>query len=225
MPNSGHALFSPSAAHRWVRCPASVALTQRAYELRPELAQEHKPAAEEGTFAHQVVEQCLLHRRTVREELGWLGTSELLQLQEFVDWVLKQPGVLYVEERVAIHEPHCWGTADVIVVGPKLIVADLKFGRVPVLAHGNIQLQAYAYGAMKRFAPDVEHVTLAIFQPRRRTGGAPLDIWETDRQTIEQTAKTLKQAIDAGTSQNAFVARGPHCEYCPARGVVCPLHP
>lgn len=55
-----HALLSPSGAHRWMRCPGSIALSQG-------LPDEETEYAAEGTFAHAVAAHCLTHKLDARQ--------------------------------------------------------------------------------------------------------------------------------------------------------------
>lgn len=64
-PNNGHALFSPSSAHRWLHCFASVAM--ESIVARDEGDTTH---ADEGTAAHFLAEWCLTHDKPAAEFIG-----------------------------------------------------------------------------------------------------------------------------------------------------------
>jgi hypothetical protein len=67
-----HALLSPSAAHRWMHCPASVARAHGEPEQRSEFAQE-------GTAAHMLCEHVMLTGAEPRKFLGgvvWLTANQ-----------------------------------------------------------------------------------------------------------------------------------------------------
>ena len=51
----GHAVLSPSSAHRWIACPGSVALVATAGA--PDTG---SVSADEGTAAHEMAERILL---------------------------------------------------------------------------------------------------------------------------------------------------------------------
>ena len=167
MPDS-HALLSPSGAHKWMRCPGSLALEA----TQPKST---SAAADEGTRAHELAEAIL------KGGDGWtpLGDVDL----EMLDYVLRytdavkamaEGNELFVEERIDFSQlvgvENSFGTSDAVVVaGTELQIHDLKYGRgVKVFAEHNEQLQIYALGALEQFSllAEFETVRLVIHQPR-----------------------------------------------------------
>lgn len=178
---SEHARLSPSSAHRWMRCAASVI----AETSHPDTSSEF---ADEGTAAHFLASECLEQQKAARDYLGqtiavaretvthWVpaggghhAKARLFKVddematnvQAYLDSVREYAllGELMVEQRVEfsgyVGVPDQFGTSDAVVLdaeGEELQVHDLKYGRgVKVNAERNEQLMLYALGALCEF--------------------------------------------------------------------------
>lgn len=235
---SEHARLSPSAAHRWINCPGSLALE----ESLPKRDDEDNEFAAEGTAAHELASWALLQEKNCNEFVGktttngWKITQAMAEdTQKYVDDVHRyaEGHMLLVEQKVdfseAIGVEKSFGTSDAIVVsadGEELGVHDLKFGRgIQVYAERNEQMMLYALGALNNFGMlgDFTRVELVIHQPRLNY----LDEWECDVEELLEFAKKAKQAALIATRESAVVNRDmlvpgeKQCLFCRAKAI-CP---
>ena len=170
-----HAKLSPSSAHRWTRCTASIK-AESAYE------DTGSTYAQLGTAMHEVGERCLLNKMDASEFIGEevegvvVDKENAEAVQQYVDYVnrivAETGGELHVEVRLDLSSiaPDTFGTSDVVILdtkGKNIIIVDYKNGRNPVSAVNNEQMKLYALGAYNDFGfiHDFEHVEMHIVQP------------------------------------------------------------
>ena len=234
-----HALLSPSSAHRWMTCPASVGMCRNIAHPPP------SPYAVEGTLAHELAAALLLMdddtlrddyrlrgwatpRRidAVRESIAAAGLDPVVierDVTRYVEHVHSLGGTLTVERPIDIAsvtgEVGACGTADAVVVdGDTLHVVDLKMGHEPVGAAMNEQLGIYAAALLSEL-PDITTVTLTIVQPRLDR----VDTWTTARDLIELFACDVASAAAEALAclnepQGHQVPSAQACRYCQAHG-------
>lgn len=220
-----HALLSPSASGRWLKCTPSVRFC------------EHIPArtsdsAKEGTTAHEIAEMTLRARwaglATLAEHPE--GNMEMLTHAEgYADYILdtaaKMAGApeLGVEKRVEVgsYAPECYGTVDAYLYsreGGELHVIDYKYGRgVKVDALRNTQMRVYALGLVDEiefFGDAVRVISMTIYQPR-------LDNVTTDTISVEELKRWAETELTprarmAYNGEGDYVPGG-HCVFCPGR--------
>lgn len=175
----GHSLLSPSGAHRWLVCPASVPLTAN-------MPDEESDYALEGTLAHAWAE-ALLKGKVKAEDDPPFTADELALCKEkkfdlsdmrdhvnfYADLVRNIGGDLFVEHHLDIEaitgEDGAAGTADCVAIkDTTLYVIDLKYGREKVEAVDNPQLAIYGRAALNSFfmIQDITDVHMIIVQPR-----------------------------------------------------------
>ena len=218
----------PSAASRWIACPASVRLSKDIPE------QPSGDAAMAGTAIHALAETCYLLDDKPQNSLGatvegvvmaqWhvdMAQQHLDAILEIEDFVGAEN--VWVEERVLYAD---WpeillrGTADVIAANSyTLIIADLKTGANYVNEDSD-QLKIYALAAiLSKCLFDIEEVELRIVQPR--AGGVRIH-----RMSIDDLKKWEKEVLLPALKAVADDTAKPTpsekaCQYCPAK-LTCP---
>lgn len=216
-----HSRFGASAAHRWMRCPASI-------QASAGLPNPSSPAAAEGTMLHEVAANMLCNMpyeyiltseqmdvvmayfHAVQDEIAtmeWNGDVEMFVEQKF---------------KLPIH-PEFWGTADaVLVAGKSLRVIDLKAGagvavEVDYAGKINPQLGIYALGALSTLPwqqqEKIDDVEIIVVQPR--LGG--IKRRKVARIELDILAEEMLAAAALAEEPTAPFNAGSWCKFCLAR--------
>jgi hypothetical protein len=236
-----HARWSPSSAHRWRRCKASI---NAEYGLPDKVGRE----AAEGTIFHTYAELALSlgidpgYFPTGAEEI--VDGHKVAYNDEMIDHMRRGieyikfkmgehgnvPVILMVEQRVKIEpwtgEPGGFGTSDVCIIFPTLriiLVFDWKYGKVVVSPVENDQLSLYALGCWTSFAgeifdwdPSDIHVEFIIWQPRVPGGGGS---WPTTMEALLAEGAKIRQDAEETRDPNAPYTPGTkQCNYCKFAG-------
>ncbi len=238
---SAHSSIGPSAAERWLACPASVPMSAKCPP------QPTSYTAAEGSVAHKLAEQLL---RGEVDEMGLMARigdvvkqdgQDVTIIEEMVEGArlyketvdadyLKlcedgKPATIQrlIEQRVDLKsiDPDLWGTADYLLFqkGHRLTVYDYKFGQGKAVSPTeNAQAGLYGLGAMESIAGTVfDEVELVIVQPR--AGGVKR--WVAPHGWLALHKQRAASAIKESRGPNPTIKAGDHCRWCPAQSV-CP---
>lgn len=174
-----------------LNCPASTMI-----QAVIPLSRKNSKEAEEGTFAHKVLEHCLtleyyygveynvslvceeLYAREISKPYLSLGLQEVAlhvgNTLEFISEVVsrhKNP-IIYSEVKLPMPDGVADGSADVVIVWEDIkhvAVIDFKYGQHIKVPASSKQLRAYGASAMKVF--QAATVEVHIYQPRMSDGG------------------------------------------------------
>ncbi len=243
-----HSTLSPSAAHRWVKCPGSVALEAKAPKPRPS---EH---AAEGTVAHDLAEKYASGKLDSLELMGKVGEIvkqdgyEIEITDEMVDGAIEYGDAVEADRKMLLNDdrpahvqvqfekrvtaksidPDVWGTADSLVYrkGHKLIVRDYKFGKgVQVDVEENEQLCVYAVGAMDDLdCWAFEEIEIVIHQPRGEHADGAERRWSADRAWFEEFRDRMKKAVAEARKPDAQLESGAWCRWCKGQAFCSERH-
>lgn len=230
---AAHSPLGASAAHRWLNCPASVALIATLAE------QPETPDMRAGTAAHEVAEKCLrsgTDADTYIDETvnGHCITEEdACAVQVYLDWfreLTRDGRAEHVSIERSFHlaklDAQFWGRNDCSAYIPEertLYVGDYKHGvGMYVSPVDNKQLKYYGLGALLAHPmTPIERVVLAIVQPRSYQDGDGVRMWQTTPLELMEYGLELRAAAKATREPNAPYVCGEYCETCPAAGA-CP---
>ena len=232
-----HSKKSPSSAHRWRPCPASV----REEEGLPDTAGEE---AIQGTVFHDYAADCAELGLEPHHLVGDRMMCEDGKYRPFTEEMARKmlPGLdmiwsladapkakLYVEVRLDLSRwlgPNEFGTSDAAIVNvpqKKLAVFDWKWGAgVPVSPDHNDQAILYTLGVWATIAedqfegadPEEIEVSIIIEQPRAPGGGG---IWVTTMAEILSEGEKIK--ADAMLAETPDAPHNPgekQCKFCKA---------
>lgn len=242
-----HARLGPSAAHRWISCPASIRLVEQ-MEARAGSLDTGSVWAEEGTAAHTVAEIVASYRlgkiTEAMLEVGlsvlkgewdaapWLNgrdigeaITEMIEHGQFYADVIAQEmsrqgaTEIHLELKVDPDVPGVWGTGDCVVIGPdEVAVIDYKYGEgVKVDAPGNEQLMLYGLGGVEADLLGMAKTVRVIIVQPRLDH---VSVWETTvAELVQWREDVARPAAALAMSDDApFGPSEEACRFCPARG-------
>lgn len=228
-----HAIYAPSAAHRWMVCPASVKATANI----PSFSSVY---AAEGTVAHHVLEHALIGSRPAAHYIGdiidveiegkpssLIVTKEMAEaVQVCLDYlrpIIENADEYHAEQRVTLElfgAAGCYGTCDftaIVSVAGRIIVVDYKHGAgVGVDVIGNPQLRIYALGTLLKLGRlhGVTHIQTTIVQPRFPHADGPIRSHTYTLAELMDFGADVLDAIERCEADNPPYVPGDHCKWC-----------
>ena len=246
---SAHAKLSPSARHRWGKCPGSVRMEAQYPE-----GGTSSPAAVDGTHSHTLLEYCVKRLIagldgkaeafvgvTLKDDDGEFTVdaaraervefameyirSRVADLQGFHGVTVK------AEERVdpkyLLGRDDLSGTVDVQLINSEVLeIIDYKDGMGVVEAANNPQLEQYMFGTLAPFyekgLPVPQRLRMTIIQPKLREKGlAGINYYETSTNIFIEKFQQLLDEANATDAKDAPLIPGEvQCRYC-AHGGNC----
>jgi uncharacterized protein DUF2800 len=232
-----HAPLGPSAAERWLTCPASVHAStlvshrESAYALEGTTAHLLANIEAEYAFGCRPWEDYELARILWYADAKAAGYDVEAMQEHAAGYVAflqeltaaeEEPGVAaFFEQLVMTGVEDCWGTADAILLGHnRLYIVDYKYGAgVKVSPANNPQLRLYGLGALNAFGDildETHEVILSIYQPRAGGGST---VTETAFDLRTWRTNVVVPAAQATRDPDArFVPSQEACRWCPVAG-------
>lgn len=224
-----HALLSPSASSRWLKCTMSIPLSENYPDTTSQFA-------EEGTQAHELAEweaRTLLELPTEGDKPQAADEDMARHAKDYALYIKEQLtsewDKVYLEERLHLKttlgttpmKGLCFGTADCVIVGADGIIhiIDFKYGKgVEVSAEHNAQMMMYATMALSMFSRDfaeqVSGFKLHIYQPRIGN----ISTWQISKDELQMWyALSVLPAITSILRQDYYAQAGDHCRWCKHR--------
>ena len=208
---SSHSRMSPSSAHRWLTCTASVKLIE---SLPPKKRNTSSKYALDGIKAHKEAEK-LIERYKLAELPPELDTPTDPHIVKYYNYVrgLSYNCVTAVEKRVTYFADQ-GGTLDFLAYNAgsrTLCIVDLKYGKgVKVFSRDNEQMKLYALGALNEYS-EVDRVYMHIFQPRADNTNWALitkeELLEFEREVKDTIERIERDDVETKPSASA-------CRFC-----------
>jgi len=234
-----HAKYNASSAYRWIACPGSVALSERAPKLPP------NKWALDGTEAHELLDYALKNKMRDAWEASIMADriakdthpdagERIDSVQQALDYIWDimdayEDAIMYVEHKFEfptnVAPGQAYGTCDCVIYVPSLsllFVCDYKHGMGLVEVEENEQALYYGTGAVLGSGHmQADTIGLVIIQPRPSHAEGRIRSSFVDRSRLEQFVNEVDAAIVVAQAPDAPRIPGPHCRYCPAN-TICP---
>jgi hypothetical protein len=215
-----HAKLSASSSDRWMNCPGSIQLSEKA---PPQVESAY---AAEGTLAHECLEILL----TTPSEIPVRFTEEMHNYaKDAVETIFNMTPLgaeIIAEQKVDLSfiEPDMFGTLDCAIIEHfgTLKIIDYKYGAgYAVSPVGNSQLLYYALGIAHLYDYNFKDIELVIIQPRAFYPDGRVRSWKCSMDYLHKFAEILIQAVQRTKEERPPINPGNWCKWCPA-AVICP---
>lgn len=231
---SGHALLSPSGAHRWIACPPSARWEEK---IRAAEGETSSDSADEGTLAHALAELKLKHfLKQVDDDAYAVALKAIKEVtyydsdmnnytdeyvtrvkEKYAEAVERDEGAaMELEQKLDFSQyvPGGFGRSDVVIIADGTMeIIDFKYGKnVAVSALSNPQLRLYALGALKEnsWLYKIDDVRMTIIQPRN--GGESSDKLMVSE--LKAWAGSLRDIVKDAYNGTGEYRAGEHCKFC-----------
>ena len=209
---SDRSLYSPSQLERINLCPASVQASEKEHTRLGTM--KHKTMAEilTGKIDQKDINLKPEEKEQITYCLDYLHTLQKDEL--YTQWVEEQVSLAHLDL------PEIYGTADLILeTYDTLHIIDWKFGvGIKVYADHNLQLIAYALGALKKVLIKQKlKIKVHIVQP----GLDHIDVCEYTPDSLLPYLEKLKETVAAAKEKNPKFNPGEiQCQWCKV-GATC----
>ncbi len=221
-----HSKFSASGSDRWLNCPGSVALSEKAPP------QKESVYALEGTDAHTCLEFIMKNKRPytaasmLTKQYPTSMVDHALKCYEQIKSLVPQGAELLCETKVELDfvEPGMFGTVDAAIVElfGVLWVIDYKYGAGRMVSpEGNTQAIYYALGIAHKYNFNFAKIRLAIAQPRVIHKDGFFRTWDMEVPELMKWTGIFKKGVEACKEPNPPFNPGRWCYFCPAQDI-CP---
>lgn len=221
-----HAKFSASGSERWLNCPGSIALSEKAPP------QKESSYAKEGTDAHTCLEIIMKNSKpyTAAEMLKKKHPDDMVRhaLKTFdqIKGIVPKGAELLCETKVSLEfvEPGMFGTVDSAIVElfGTLWVIDFKYGAGKLVSpEKNTQMIYYGLGIAFKYNFNFAKIRLAIVQPRIAHKDGFFRSWDMEVEDLMKWTTKFKEGVDACKDPFAPLKPGRWCFFCPAQSI-CP---
>jgi hypothetical protein len=232
-----HLKFGGSSAARTVGCAAWLSLSDDMPKR-----DGSNPAADTGTMLHNCMEELYTNEtQTPEKQLAARRSHKGQELTQELIVSKLVPAIGAIEDLMGEHtvndfklEPFVkidddiGGSIDFIGLSDDkktVVVADYKFGYVPVDVEDNKQLHFYALAAAtdpltRDWFDAAEQIVLAIIQPNEN--GDVLRTQTISMTDLDSFETEYLDAVDRSEEPDAVPTSGDWCKYCPAHST-CPV--